>query len=1080
MLKKYSDPSDWMAGPTAYALTIRGIRERTDEEAFSILCFRLGRSPHPFERMMIANRLWSDYGAKAEWAIYEAAKAETDPFVKLDLLYYVSRTKNVELARAAVASDWSACFKITGDYAYFLALITPGRTARYEHTLPSDMVKALARTAEAAPADAPPCTIVVPKGASYAETLAAKEVRRYVYLRTARLLPIVEGVKTLPEGGDLIVVATEDRRLPGDITDASRFKGQKVLPQQYLLETIRQGNRRVLLVVGSDDAGVLYAAYRFAEHLGVRFYLEGDVVPDAKIPFTLPDLSEIGKPLFETRGIQPFHDFPEGPDWWNLDDYKAYISQLVKLRMNFFGLHTYPEGNPNAEPAVWIGLPQDIGEGTKVKFSYPASWQNTLRGNWGYNAKKTSEFSFGAADLFDRDDFGADVMRGFCPQPQTPEASNDLFDRSGAMLAEAFKHARRLGVKTCVGTETPLTIPKAVQEHLKALGKDPKDKAVVQELYEGIFKRIAQTYQADYYWFWTPEGWTWGSVKPEQVQATQADLAAAVAAAKKVQAPFTLATCGWVLGPQNDRALFDKTLPKNMPMSCINREVGKSFVEPGFAKVEGRPKWAIPWMEDDPNLCSVQLWVGRMRKDAADALKYGCTGLLGIHWRTRVLGPNVSALAQAAWDQSGWNKPVAAPPPDRKEGPEGGQVAAFPQNTIAGTDDPALYQTVRYNLSAYHFNLPPGKYAVRLQFCEPYYKEAGKRVFGVRIQDKQVIENLDIFAKVGQNKALDCTFKDVEVRDGGLDIEFVPETEFPSIAAIAVEGPGGTKKVNCGGPAYKDYAADPPVAGPDTPKDRFLPTADFYRDWALHQFGPEVAEQAAVIFEKIDGCTPEPTTWVDGPGGIRPNNKPVDEVLKAYAFVGDLEKLRPQVQGAGHQERFDYWLENFRYMMAIERLKCAWAKKDEAAMKQALADLHRHLLATVTTPGELGTVANWQQHNLPRLNLTDLEMAYRGPVRVIVPTVRTTLDAGEPLILRVIILAEKPPTAAHVFVRPLGKGEFTRVPLAHVARGVYSARIAPPGGEDFEYYVEAAPAEGNAARWPVTAPGTCQTVVVTN
>jgi len=448
-----------------------------------------------------------------------------------------------------------------------------------------------------------------------------------------------------------------------------------------------------------------------------------------------------------------------------------------------------------------------------------------------------------------------------------------------------------------------------------------------------------------------------------------------------------------------------------------------------------------------------------------------------------VLGMNVSALAQAAWDQGGWSPPGAAPPPEppRPEGPEGGQVAAFPQNVIAGTDDPVLYQTVRYNLSAYHFNLPAGKYTVRLQFCEPHYKEAGKRVFGVRIQKKQVIENLDIFAKVGQNKALDHTFKGVEVRDGGLDIVFVPETEFPSIAAIAVEGPGGTKKVNCGGPAYKDYAADPPAVGPAPPQDRFLPTADFYRDWALAQFGPEVADRAAAIFERVDGHTPEATLWTDGPGGIRPNNKPVEEVLKAYAFVGDLEKLRPEVRGAGHLERFDYWLENFRYMMAVERLKCAWAKKDEAAMKQALADLHRHLLATVTTPGELGTVANWQQHNLPRLNLTGLPMAYRGPVRVIVPTVRTSLDAGETLNLRVIILAEKPPREAAVFVRPLGQGKFThRVPLTHVGRGVYSARIAPPGGEDFEYYVEAAPPRGDAARWPVTAPETCQTVVVAN
>ncbi len=52
--------------------------------------------------------------------------------------------------------------------------------------------------------------------------------------------------------------------------------------------------------------------------------------------------------------------------------------------MNFLGLHTYPEERPNAEPTVWIGLPGDVGQGGKVKFSYPSSYHNSLRGNWGY------------------------------------------------------------------------------------------------------------------------------------------------------------------------------------------------------------------------------------------------------------------------------------------------------------------------------------------------------------------------------------------------------------------------------------------------------------------------------------------------------------------------------------------------------------------------------------------------------------------------------------------------------------------------------------------------------------------------
>jgi len=51
-------------------------------------------------------------------------------------------------------------------------------------------------------------------------------------------------------------------------------------------------------------------------------------------------------------------------------------------------------------------------------------------------------------------------------------------------------------------------------------------------------------------------------------------------------------------------------LPKQMPISCINRNVGHASVEEGFSGVEGRPKWAIPWLEDDPAQIIPQLWVG--------------------------------------------------------------------------------------------------------------------------------------------------------------------------------------------------------------------------------------------------------------------------------------------------------------------------------------------------------------------------------------------------------------------------------------------------------------------------------------
>ena len=72
--------------------------------------------------------------------------------------------------------------------------------------------------------------------------------------------------------------------------------------------------------------GTLYGAYRFAEKLGIRFGLDEDVVPDEPWDGNWPELNETGKPRFALRGLQPFHDFSVGPDWWNLQDYQSVLS----------------------------------------------------------------------------------------------------------------------------------------------------------------------------------------------------------------------------------------------------------------------------------------------------------------------------------------------------------------------------------------------------------------------------------------------------------------------------------------------------------------------------------------------------------------------------------------------------------------------------------------------------------------------------------------------------------------------------------------------------------------------------------
>ena len=292
--------------------------------------------------------------------------------------------------------------------------------------------------------------IVISPRAGNLEMFASREVMRYVYLRTGKLLPIVAGDKQPSD--QAIVIARKDRDLiKGVIRDGETGKSIAALkPQQFMLKTI--DNPKCLVIVGGDDVGTLYGAYRFAETLGVRFYLHGDVIPDVKEEFSIPKLDETGNPVFDLRGILPFHDFSYGPDWWTIDDYKAMMTQLAKLRMNFIGLHTYPEWNPATGPeaSVWIGPKEFVDEHGRVQFSYPAGYSTTRRG-WLLRPLKTSSYSSGAAQLFEDDDYGSPVLQGYMEWPRDPRACNEVFNRTGEMFHAAFSYAHRLGSQNLLG-----------------------------------------------------------------------------------------------------------------------------------------------------------------------------------------------------------------------------------------------------------------------------------------------------------------------------------------------------------------------------------------------------------------------------------------------------------------------------------------------------------------------------------------------------------------------------------------------------------------------------------------------------
>ncbi|MCX5671227.1 MAG: malectin domain-containing carbohydrate-binding protein [Planctomycetota bacterium] len=111
---------------------------------------------------------------------------------------------------------------------------------------------------------------------------------------------------------------------------------------------------------------------------------------------------------------------------------------------------------------------------------------------------------------------------------------------------------------------------------------------------------------------------------------------------------------------------------------------------------------------------------------------------------------------------------------------------------ITGTKAPEVYLTERYSMKAYRFDVPPGKYAVRLHFAEtfPGIVQDGPRVFTVAIQGKPVLTDLDVMkAAGGFGKPLVKEFKGVAVAaDKKLMIEFTAKTQNSEINGIEIIG----------------------------------------------------------------------------------------------------------------------------------------------------------------------------------------------------------------------------------------------------------------------------------------------------
>jgi len=291
----------------------------------------------------------------------------------------------------------------------------------------------LAVRCAAAPAATPPAgRIVVDANASSYEQYAAKELQRYLYQLSGGWLEI--GSEWDPQK-PCFVIGRAERLAAMKPSGAQQWVSvtpDDPGPQGYVLKKIALPGREVMVIGGSDAIGCLYGVYGLlSDYYGVGFYLGSDVLPDKKSPLALPEVDERKAPAVYIRGFLPWTNFPQSATVYSWDDWRFIIDQAAKMRFNFIHIHNYNGENGHNE----------MFHNFEVGGTLSRVWMPTARTghHWSCPGWDVAEYRFGAADLFDDYDFGADCAL------HNETLSNEAVFRKGASLFQrviAYAHSR--------------------------------------------------------------------------------------------------------------------------------------------------------------------------------------------------------------------------------------------------------------------------------------------------------------------------------------------------------------------------------------------------------------------------------------------------------------------------------------------------------------------------------------------------------------------------------------------------------------------------------------------------------------
>ena len=462
--------------------------------------------------------------------------------------------------------------------------------------------------------------------------------------RLARL-ELVRGLEQLKLGREVRLAEPSARPAPNDLLlrlriDTARFGN----PEGY---EISAAANVVSLAAGGPQA-LLYSVFDLLERQGAFFGIDGESYPleparELRLP---PDgQSWTAVPRFAVRGLLPWPDFLNCITVYNEEDFLAYFEAMLRMRFNMFGMHVYTGGRQWAESYLSF----EFGGVGHLAFL-----DTTATHRWGYLPQRTSTFGMGGGDLYDAEVFGSDAAR----QARDPWEAAEL---ARNLLRKAFAYARRLGIRTGIGFE-PYQIPDEIWRALPPEVRPAElperrtggprfdiESVAARKLLETRLGQLLEAYpDADYIWQWEDEQMNWESRKTG-IPLSLTPFLQAHDFLRRQAPKKRLVVSGWG-GVARHFGYFHEKLPGDIIFSCLSDSLGWDPVHEVFGKLEGRERWPIPWLEDDPGMWQAQFHAHRFERDVNLSARYGCQGMLGIHWRHRIVDPTAGYFARALWD----------------------------------------------------------------------------------------------------------------------------------------------------------------------------------------------------------------------------------------------------------------------------------------------------------------------------------------------------------------------------------------------------------------------------------------------